>query len=334
MRRDAFASVVATIVLCLSAAPAAYAQHTLAHVLRSGNRLVRFTVVEGRVLLARERLANIDTNTSTPQLKETFRLCDENGRPRLDYQRQAGEEVLLVQVGGDGDQVRLKSVQRNKDQLLVETEYNQQPGQDVSLILIKEGARVELYAPDLWRLLFTSRAQCEEHLVPLLEMLMPQWKSGEMLSAIETILLQFSTEEYAARCARWTELVAQLGHDKYAVRQAADRALRAEGVAAIGFLRQLDFNRLDAEQRFRVRRILEAFAQRSDIDPPEEIAATLVNDPLVWLAFLESPELSVRQTAFRRLTELLGEVPPVAPTADPETQKPARDALRKKILKP
>ncbi len=102
----------------------------------------------------------------------------------------------------------------------------------------------------------------------------------------------------------------------------------------IGFLRQLDFKQLDAEQRFRVRRILEAFAQQSEIDSPEEIANTLADDPRVWLTFLERPEPHVRQFAFRRLTELLGQPPPLDPAAEPETQKPAREALREKILKP
>jgi len=334
MRRAFPAATVVTILLAASVASYVHAQNTLEHILRSGNRLVRFTVLEGRILLERERTANIDTSASTPQVKETFRLRDENGRPRLDYQRQVGEESLVIQVGGNGDQVRLKSVRRDKARQLVEMEFNQQPKQELSLTISKDNERVELHAADLWRLFFTYKPECEEHLLPLLEMLMPSWKSGETLAAVENKLLQFTSEDYAARCARWTELVAQLADEKFAVRQAADRALRAEGAAVIGFLRQLDFNRLDAEQRFRVRRILDAFAERSEIDSPEEIAASLASDPLVWLAFLARPEVSVRQTAYRRLTELLGEAPPLDPAADPESQKQVREALRQKILKP
>ena len=49
---------------------------------------------------------------------------------------------------------------------------------------------------------------------------------------------------------------------------------------------------------------------------------------------LERPERSVRRTAARQLTAMLGEPIAVDPAADPETQKSQREQLRAKFDSP
>ncbi len=79
-----------------------------------------------------------------------------------------------------------------------------------------------------------------------------------------------------------------------------------------------------------MRRIIAALTPRGG-DAPDQIAASLANDPRVWLALLARPEPSTRQTAAQRLAALLGEPLPVDPAADPETQKDQRKQVEARI---
>ena len=128
-------------------------------------------------------------------------------------------------------------------------------------------------------------------------MLRPGSKLADAVAEIEAKLLEGAGGQAVAQRARWAALVRQLGDDSFAQREAADRELRAGGPAALAYLRHLDFGRLDAEQRFRIRRILEAAAAQTGDDSPEQAAASLAGDPLVWLALLDRPERATRQAA-------------------------------------
>jgi len=107
--------------------------------------------------------------------------------------------------------------------------------------------------------------------------------------------------------------------------------MRAGGMAALGYLRQLNLDRLDAEQRFRVRRIIDALTEQSEEDAPDKIAALLAADLEVWLRLLERPEAAVRQAAAGNLAALLGLPVDIDPAADPASQKAKREQLREKI---
>jgi len=148
---------------------------------------------------------------------------------------------------------------------------------------------------------------------------------------VEKNLLQAMDNGAIAKRARWATLVKQLGDDSFAKRKAADRALRASDRAVLCYLRQLDFDRLDAEQQFRVHRIVRFLTRPGEDDSAEEIAVSLAGDPVVWLALLARPEQATRQTAARQLALLLGEPVKVDPAAEPDTQKDQREQLRVKI---
>ena len=108
--------------------------------------------------------------------------------------------------------------------------------------------------------------------------------------------------------------------------------MRADGAAAVGYLRQLDTRRLDAEQRFRIRRIMDACVEDDKDDAAEDVAARLASDPTIWLALLERPNLEYRKTAAAQLARLLGGPIGVDPAADPASQKQQRDQLRARLL--
>lgn len=173
--------------------------------------------------------------------------------------------------------------------------------------------------------------ECKEHLLPILEQLKPDWKLTETADKVEERLIQGMVRDVAAERARWTELVAQLGDDQFSRREAADRALRAASPSVLGYLRQLDLAAMDAEQQFRLHRIIDGLASQVNDDSPEQVAAMLTGDASVWLALLSRPDASTRQAAAQQLSALLGSPIPVDPAADPATQERQREQLRAKI---
>jgi hypothetical protein len=175
--------------------------------------------------------------------------------------------------------------------------------------------------------------QCQEHLFPVLDMLRPDRKLALLVARIETSLLARANEDTAASDARWAAMIKQLGDDQFAKREEADRALRAGGNPALAYLRQLDFDRLDAEQQFRIRRILATLGGHNDDDSADEVATSIAHDPRVWLALLGRPEVATRRAAASQLTKLLGQPIDVDPAAEPDTQKDKRERLRERIEK-
>ncbi len=325
---------IAVVLLGLLAVGEARAQESLlSKTMRSRSKYMRFAVVDGRVRLKWTRLAQVSLNSSGDSVKESFRTRNQNGRLHLTYERTAKDESLKVSVSGDGDVVSISRAPRGQS-AIVPLEYRQNPREKITFS-IGDGPRKQTFsANELWLLLIIRQKECGKHLLPLLKILRPDWKIAETAAGIEDKLLHGASEEIVKRRRRWDSLVEQLGDQRFAKREAADRALRADGSAAIGYLRQLDFDRLDAEQRFRIRRILEAVGAEDKDDLAEEVAERLAGDPAVWLALLARPEPESRKTAARQLILLLGGPIDVDPAADPDTQKQQREQLRARILQP
>lgn len=325
---------IAVVLLGLLAAGEARARETLlSKTMQSRSKYMRFAVVDGRVWLQWTRLISMSSNSSSGSVKESVRVRNQNGRLHLSYERTAKDESLKVSVSGNGDVVSISRAPRGQS-AIVPVEYRQNPREKITFSTGDGDRKQTFSANELWQLLIIRQKECEEHLLPLLEVLRPDWKIAETVAGIEDKLLHGVSEEIVKRRRRWDSLVEQLGDERFAKREAADRALRADGSAAIGYLRQLDFDRLDAEQRFRIRRILEAIGAENKGDSAEKVAERLAGDPAVWLALLARPEPESRKTAARQLILLLGGPIDVDPAADPDTQKQQRERLRTRILQP
>jgi hypothetical protein len=212
-------------------------------------------------------------------------------------------------------------------------EFRQSPDEKTTLTVGSGANRQVFHAAGFWQLAIIRRDQCKEHLFPLMEKLRPEWKLADTVARVETSLLACAGRDASAAEHRWAALVKQLDDDQFSKREAADRALRAGGASALTYLRQLDSSRLDAEQQFRIRRILAALGGRNEDDTADEVAALLVGDPQVWLALLDRPEAATRQTAARQLAKLLGHPIDVDPAAEPTSQKGKREKLRAEIEK-
>jgi len=295
--------------------------------------VLRFAIVDGRVILKCMTQSNFQTQTNYGNgLRETMALRSGRGQSVLNYERITAKEQIKISATGSGGKTCIARVPRGQSSFLP-MEFQQAPGEKTTLTLGTGDRRQVFQAADFWRLAIVQQEECKEHLFPLLDMLRPDWKLATMAARVETSLLAHANEDATTNDTRWAALVKQLGDDRFARREAADRALRAGGPSALAYLRQLDFDRLDAEQQFRVRRIVSAIGGRNDDDLPDEVAVPLARDPAVWLALLGRPEVATRQTAARQLAKLLDRPIDVDPAAEPDSQKAKREKLRTRIEK-
>jgi hypothetical protein len=318
-----------TALLLLASADGVLAQEPLLTRIAHSTWL-RCGIVAGRVTIDGSRLGNMRSTTKGGARDETLNIRNENGQFTLSYLRTTGQEQLSVEVGGAGDRISIRRTPRGGASFPA-VEFTQVPGEKIALSIGSGGAQETFRAGGIWQLLMAEPKQCREHLLPLLEMLRPNWRLAETVESVEQKLLSEADNAGVSSRARWSVLVAQLGSDSFARREAADRALRNGDAGALAYLRQLDFSRLDAEQQFRVRRIIDVLAAQNNDDSVEQIAASLAGDPTVWLALLTRPQPAVRQAAARQLTALLGEPIAVDPAADPSTQKDQREQIRARI---
>ena len=103
----------------------------------------------------------------------------------------------------------------------------------------------------------------------------------------------------------WSKLVDDLGSEQFARRQSADTALRGGGHAAAAFLSRLESRSLTPEQRLRVQRICQGFADGST-DTPQRTAIWLLGDRSAWIGLLSSQQLETRAVAAEHLGRLMG----------------------------
>lgn len=327
--------MIAALLLGLTAAGRTPAQElVITKILQSHQQQMQFVVVDGRVTFNNTRILNYNSRSSLTYngkpRSETLKLQTQIGWVQLTYDCTSESEELKFAVSGSGDTVSISRAPRDGSSI-VRVEYSQVPDKKIKLTIgAGEEARTS-EANEIWQLILERPKECEEHLFPLLEMLRPNWKLAETAAKIERHLLLGAGEEIRNIRERWNALVEQLGDDQFAKREAADRALRADGVAAAAYLRRLDVNSLDAEQQFRIRRIIESLNQADGDETPEDVAERLAGEPIVWLALLGNADRNHRITAAKQLSVMLGEDIGIDPAADPETQIQQRERLRAKI---
>lgn len=290
-------------------------------------------VVAGRIVNNANWQFGGGSSTSTDGTnKEQITFRGNGATGSLSYSRTTAEEELSMEINSEGRFLLRQSKKAKAGGAGASlVELLQVAGEPISLtVTVKD--RQEVYrAPTLWHLLIVHPEECRQQLAPLLEPLRPQWQFIQTATAIETNLLKLAAGNTHSDRKVWAEWVTQLGDARYTKREAADRQLREAGPVVLSYLEKLDFNQLDAEQQFRVRRIVRSMSRQANDDAPEQVAASLADDPSVWLALLGRSDVATRRTAAQQLTTLLGHSIEIDPAADPASQQKARDELRKTI---
>lgn len=250
------------------------------------------------------------------------------GAVNLDYKLISEESSLSIAITG-GDEIYIRCAPSEEDAPAVE--FLQPAAGPVVLIAPDDGQAREHEAPSLWHLLLAEPELCKRELMPLLRPLRPNWQLAIEAREIEVELLRLARATDPPDYQAWSAWVADLASDDFSRRRAADRSLRDAGHAVLPYLRGLDRSRLDAEQRFRIRRIVAALGGAAGYDTPESVAAWLASDPRTWLIYLASDDESRRRMAANQLAHAWGGAISFDPAANERTRADQIQQLRRRV---
>ncbi len=119
--------------------------------------------------------------------------------------------------------------------------------------------------------------------------------------------------------------------DRFVQRERAEHQLLGYGPVVLPFLRGLDRAALDAEQAFRVRRVIRGLARDADEDTTDRVVPWLSGDPRVWYALLARDDLRVRTIAASQLAKLLEAKLDFDAAAEPELRRVQRERLHERF---
>jgi hypothetical protein len=298
---------IACLLLCL------LFQHTLpvrAESARSTSLLARSGWARFQLVLGRIEVANIhssQTRTATSgghgdDQFEKLTISGDTDIPSVRYEQVTPNGLVALTVI-DGNRVQIDRTPTRSSQV-VPVSFRQQPGADVILrIGVGVGAEIQTYrAPTLWHLIISSPTVCEAHLLPLLKVMQPSWRFGEMLDrATDELIREADTSDFGMRhTAR--RLVVKLNSKNFATREQSQQQLGELGVGILPYLNQVSDSRLTREQRRRLNLVREDLKGKA-ADSPERLALWLVEDERIWLALLAHDELPIRTVAASHLAK-------------------------------
>ncbi|MCO6457508.1 MAG: hypothetical protein J5I93_19585 [Pirellulaceae bacterium] len=283
---------------------------------------VQYEIVRGRVTALNSRLAASKSQTcggDSQGPRESYSLTVGDSAPSVSYELQDADQHLTVELNC-GNCLRVHRRPARERQAAVR--FVQPPRGPVALEIAgsESAASRRLVADDLWQLLLLYPAECREHLIPVLEVLRPDWRLAEQGRAIERRLLELAQSSQLPDRSGWAGWVAELSSSDARLRRAADHRLRAVGQAILPYLESLDPAGLDAEQRLRVRQICDELTMRSG-DDAQRVAVWLSVKPGVWVGLLAHHEEAMRHLAARQLSTLSGRAIPFDAGAEPEQRQ-------------
>jgi hypothetical protein len=300
--------------------------------LRNALLLVQVDVNGGRLHAKARHQGRTSSSFSSTNRDRTERLTVRltGSHPRIEYNLSTPSQRVTMTVD-NGFDFYVRQEPLGGDSATLPLIFKQGLEGDLSFDWGQGPSHSKATASSLWHLYLFEPQVCRQHLLPLLEMLRPDWKLTETADQIFEALLVSEAHEEPLPWRRWHALVGELGDNEYAVRRAADRELRAAGLAVRSFLENYDRRQLDAEQRHRLQSIVRALASQSDNGSPEAIASWLATDPRVWLALLSDEDSQRRELAKQRLGRLLEAPIDFDPTGEPAVREGQIEALEKKL---
>jgi hypothetical protein len=261
---------------------------------------------------------------------EQLTVRNSGGDFSVEYVKPGKDRRVSIEISVSSRRVHIvQEPEPGADVLLVE--FTQPSCGPLSLTLGAGPSQRVIHGASLWHLLIGNPEICRRHLVPLLQLIDSRWDPGKLAADLEEDLLELARSRDAPDRRHWDALVAQLRDERYTRREAADGQLRASGRIVIHYLRQLDPAGLDAEQKFRVRRIIAALDDNEGVDTPDRVASWLAGDPSIWLALLSRDSESTRRLAFQQLSSLLDKPPVFDPAADEKTRQSQVEKIRLRI---
>ena len=290
---------------------------------------LRARIVSGRIVFAATRLGTRNDEAKADGREERVSVRVATREITANYEMATAEEELVFHVKGQSE-IRMRRGPKGGFSL-VPVDFHQ-PAEGPLRMSVGSNEQQKTYeAASLWHLFLAQPDACHKHLAPLLNVLNGRWELSRVAREVEAALVGAAAEGSLPDPRRWAELVEQLADERFSRREAADRELRSLGRVVFTYLRDLDASQLDAEQHYRVRRILISLSAGTDDDTPPQIAAWLAGDPTVWLSMLSREEESTRRLAGERLEALLGKPIEFDPTAEPDVRQAQIERLRARL---
>lgn len=300
----------------------------LKQVQRSG--WLHMNIANGRIVPVSIAIRDQVLPGNSVGFKERMTFSSANGQPAVAYEGAGATERLSIRIN-EHKAVSLKYTPPADTDLLA-LDFDQ-PQDGPLMLTIGSGDRARSYrGATLWHLILELSEPERKQFAERLELLRPDWRLSERAAEIEETLVREALTGQFPDPKRWEALIAQLGDDLFSHREAADRELRAAGPAVVSYLQQLDFSNLDAEQQFRVRRILAWFAHEGQSDRVDSIASRLLCDPVIWLTLCTRPQEATRRAAAARLSRLLAGPLDFDPTAAANVRQAQIEKLRTRLL--
>ncbi len=184
-------------------------------------------------------------------------------------------------------------------------EYEQIARQPVVLTITVSGQSQRYEAASLWHLLLEEPAPSREHLLPMLDLVRPDWQLARTADDTKHALLRAARSHRVDNAPRWASWVNDLAAERFSQRQKAERNLRGAGQGVLPYLQGLERRDLDAEQWRRVQEILASYRDSRD-DTAEQNVVRLLGDKLLWLGLLGDDSAGTQQLAAEHLARLTG----------------------------
>lgn len=264
---------------------------------------VRLEVVQGRLAVQANRCGQgkiVLEPASPSEPHQVLTVLVQPASMLVSYELNNGPRHLRLDV----DEEKRLLITGSTGQAESEVKFIQPASGKVTLQIGGDTGK-KYVAGSFWHLLLNEPEVCRSHLLPVLTELRPDWRLAEQLTELEDALVAQAGFDVGAQRAKWQVHVDDLTSECFAERQAAYHALREAGQPLLGFLKSLDWQALDPEQR---RRLRDLKAELSDGSPdsPERVASWLVADKCVWLAMLSRGDRERRALVVDHLAVLYG----------------------------
>ena len=319
-------TVFALVGLCLLFAHDVHAQ-TIEKLLGDGqSRWVQFQIVDGRIRAQSPYFGRFrSTSRSVTGQRLAITVVGGVGVVRYDWKNDELEKVAQATETGE-----VRITESPKGDKGVYRSFTQPTRGRVTLEFGPEEGRTRIEADSVWHMMLEHPKESTDHMYPLLDVLRGGWRWEDRFENVKKALFRLAEAESTTDREQWKKLVDLLASDKFVERRRAERLLRGYGRAVLPYLQSLDQDKLDAEQRFRIKRIVLASYGGND-DTPGRVATWLVGDARVWAALMASENAERRRLATAQLSEVLGDKADFDPDADAATRGKQLEKLRKSL---
>ena len=199
-------------------------------------RLFQLRVVSGRICATGPNShQNLTSNYMGNSRRERLSIDLADGLPTVTYEQSAPEGKISVEIVR-GDKIVIQQVPRSTGDH--PTVIFVQPPEGAMRLTVAFGEQSKTYdASTIWHLLLMEPEVCRDYLVPLLQIMRPNWQLAQQSEQLEQLLCRGEIARAAINLGAWQTSVAALASPRYVDRERAQQRLLAEGPIVLPFLR-------------------------------------------------------------------------------------------------